>query len=219
MARIRFMGANNKPVRPINIDATISARLSLTTNAQSLPSFFLILQQGTILPARVGTTVRSLLCDQLSVSNDYLDNRINTIFLDGKTVDDVDAAVVRDGSTLSLSASMPGLVGACLRKGGFYAPMRSSISHEGEQEDGTASDGAFILRLFNMVMRELGPSLLSSGVGVEGKALEEFFAERSKVFWNGIEQARADGGVVDADYVKEQKWAEKPGIVWLKVDE
>jgi hypothetical protein len=56
-----------------------------------------------------------VLCDQFQVETDYLENRIKTIFLDGKPVDDEDKAVLKNGSTLALSAAMPGLVDSTFR--------------------------------------------------------------------------------------------------------
>jgi len=44
------------------------------------------------------------------LDEDYVTQRISTIFLDGKPVDDIDTLLVRDGAVLSLSAAMPGLV-------------------------------------------------------------------------------------------------------------
>ncbi|NJL58424.1 MAG: hypothetical protein HC887_00995 [Desulfobacteraceae bacterium] len=62
--------------------------------------------------------MQTLLCDILEIPKDYVLNRISTIFLDGKPVDCLDTAFVRNHSVVSLSAAMPGLVGAVMRRGG-----------------------------------------------------------------------------------------------------
>ena len=103
--------------------------ISLAWNPARLSDFGHILQQGFKLRARLGTSIRQVLCDQFGVDHDYLDKRINTIFLDGKAVDDVDSSTIREGSVLALSAAMPGFVGAAFRKGGYYSAMRGAISH------------------------------------------------------------------------------------------
>ena len=60
--------------------------------------------------------------------------KIQSIMLDGKPVDDIGSAMIHDGSVLALSAAMPGLVGATLRRGGAYASFRSAITyHEPEK--------------------------------------------------------------------------------------
>jgi hypothetical protein len=89
-----------------------------------IPRFFQLLQQGFAVKVQAGCSVKTLLCEQLGLSPEYLEERIQTIFLDGRPVDDVNSAIIEDGSTLALSAAMPGLAGATLRKGGYYAPMR-----------------------------------------------------------------------------------------------
>jgi len=94
-----------------------------------MPSFFQLMQRGFMVKIRVGCSIKSLLCNQLGLSQEYLEERIQTILLDGRPVDDVESAIVKQESTLALSAALPGLVGATLRKGGYYAPLRSHISH------------------------------------------------------------------------------------------
>ena len=37
--------------------------------------------------------------------------------------------MVGHGDTLALSAAMPGLVGATMRRGGYFAGLRANISH------------------------------------------------------------------------------------------
>jgi len=63
------------------------------------------------VPARVGLSVKKVLCEQWGISPEYLDKRVKTIFLNGNAVDDIDKAILQDGSTLALSAAMPGLAG------------------------------------------------------------------------------------------------------------
>ena len=86
--------------------------LSLTVASDRLSLFSPLLGQGFSLKVRTGCSIRELLCRQLGVRADYVDQRIQTIFLDGKTVDDVDTAMIRQDSTLALSAALPGLAGS-----------------------------------------------------------------------------------------------------------
>jgi len=55
---------------------------------------------------------------------------VQTVVLDALVVDDPDTATVRDGSTIALSAAMPGIAGCMLRKSSRYAPMRSQLTHD-----------------------------------------------------------------------------------------
>lgn len=128
----------------------------------------LLLQDGVDCPASTPATVQGLLTEQLGIALGYVRERIATIFLDGLVVDLPELAVVRDGSVLTLSAAMPGLVGATLRKGSYYARMRSEISWA-SPDAGPARDapgGTVRVRLFNLVLREQGAPILTRGVMV-----------------------------------------------------
>jgi hypothetical protein len=168
-------------------------KISLTVKPDRLSLFSPLLGQGFTLTIRTGISVRDLLCLQIGVSDDYLDQRIQTIFLDGKVVDNVDTAVIRQGSTLALSAAMPGLAGATLRRGGAYAAMRSQISHKNNTVDDSAENGTVMLKLFNLVALELGPMFLKQGIWIDGKNLKNFFERVPDFFWDGCLNAEING--------------------------
>jgi hypothetical protein len=168
-------------------------KISLTVTPDRLSFFSPLLGQGFTLTIRTGISVRDLLCLQIGVSDDYLDQRIQTIFLDGKVVDNVDTAVIRQGSTLALSAAMPGLAGATLRRGGAYAAMRGQISHKNNTVDDSAENGTVMLKLFNLVALELGPMFLKQGIWIDGKNLKNFFERVPDFFWDGCLNAEING--------------------------
>jgi len=161
-----------------------------------------ILGAGFWVNAAVGVSIRDVLCRQLGVSDDYLDNRVQTLFLDGKPVDDVDSAIVPDGGVLTLSAAMPGLVGATFRKGGHLAPMRESITCE-PGDDACELDGRVKLKLFNVVARELGPGFVKMGIRIPGEQACQFFQGRSTKFWKGCLEAELDGESVSSKKLQE----------------
>jgi hypothetical protein len=147
----------------------------LDIKAQLAPRFLALIAAGFKLKVKTGQSVRELFCGQLGISDDYFENRIQTIFLDGKAVDNTDAAWVEDGSRLALSAAMPGLVGATFRKGGHYASFRGSISYSKEKNSiGAGGEGEITLKFFNMIARELGSLFLQQGVIIEGRTFGEF---------------------------------------------
>ncbi|MBI4964103.1 MAG: hypothetical protein HY913_12560 [Desulfomonile tiedjei] len=191
--------------------------LRLTCDAEGLPSFYPLLQHGVLVKARLGVSVRKVLCDQLGVSSKYLDERIKTVFLDGQPVDDVDTAMVTEGSTIALSAALPGFVGAALRKGGFYSRMRAEISHSGRERASKAAEGFFVLKLYNLVLPELGPHFLEAGFWVSIEDLNSFISVRSTRFWEGLKRAEIDGHQVDSGAVRDQGWATGRRVVFLAV--
>jgi hypothetical protein len=134
--------------------------------------FYSLLEKGVVLTTRTGCTLRDFLCGQLGLSDDYLDQRVQTLFLDARPVDDVDRAVVRDGAILALSAAMPGLLGATMRKGGRYAAFRKDISQHDDECGICETSGRVTLKLFNMVAKEVGGGLLEGGVEVDGSDLQ-----------------------------------------------
>ncbi|MGD2124712.1 MAG: hypothetical protein PVG99_01445 [Desulfobacteraceae bacterium] len=193
------------------------SKLSLTLKPELIPGFFTFLQKGLAIKARVGSSIKAFLCDQLGLSEDYIDQRIQTFFLDGKTVDDVNSATVRDGSTLALSAALPGLVGAILRKDSYYKEMRSQISYKEEAESISAREGTVFLKLFNLLTREVGPSLLKQGVWIQGKDLQDFFRSQPERFWAGCGKAMLDGEEIDLKKLLEREWPEDD--VFMKLEE
>ena len=171
----------------------IMTQLDLQVESSLLPLFFPLFEKGVVLSAEIGCSVKDFLCGQLGISEDYLDQRIQTLFLDFHPVDDVNTAVVRDGSTLALSAAMPGLVGATMRKGGRYAAFRQDISQCREDDDVCKAAGRVTLKMFNMVASELGDRFLEAGVEIDAEDLKWIADRNPKALPGGIVQARLDG--------------------------
>jgi hypothetical protein len=180
-------------------------------------SFQRLLSHGVLIKAQVPATIRELLCVQFRVGDEYLDKRINTLFLNGKAVDNVDTAIVKEGATLALSASMPGFVGAAFRRGGYYAAMRDNVSHVEGGESEQVKKGLVTLKLFNMTGPELGPLLLGIGVCLEARALKEFFADRPADFWRRCRTAKVNGQSIDPKDLREGNWSKSSGLVLLRV--
>ena len=188
--------------------------ISLAVKPDRMSLFSPLLGQGFTLKIQAGISVRDLLCRQIGVSDDYLDHRIQTIFLDGKVVDNVDTAVIRQGSALALSAALPGLAGATLRRGGAYASMRSQISHKNNTVDDSSENGTVMLKLFNLVALELGPMFLKQGIWIDGKKLENFFQRVPDFFWDGCLTAEIDGISQQVRKISLMEWKQQ---VFLKL--
>ena len=123
------------------------------------------LQRGVAVPAVVPCPLSRFLVDQLGIDPNYVGRRISTIFLDGEVVDSPDTATLRDRSVLALSAALPGLVGATLRKGGYYAAMRSDITRAADvPARAAAAPGVVSVKLFNLLIDELAGTVLRHGI-------------------------------------------------------
>lgn len=138
--------------------------LTVKWDRSRIPLLYSALQRGVLVKARLGGSIRSLLCEQLGLNPDYVKNRIQTAFLNGKPVDDFDTAVVGEGSVLTLSGALPGLAGATLRKGGFFASMRASLSYQSKPGEREGKEGFITVRVFNILLPELAPVLLAYGI-------------------------------------------------------
>ena len=167
--------------------------LCLQVTPQLIPLFFQLLGQGFRVNVQTGATVKDLLCRQLGIGEDYLAQRIQTIFLNAKVVDDVDSALVAEESTLALSGAMPGLVGAILRSGGYYAAMRNQLSHVQSEPSSQAQSAEITLKLMNIVAKELGPIFLQKGIRLKSQTLCEFIARRTDDLKAGCRACKLDG--------------------------
>jgi len=192
--------------------------LRLHLEKSLIPSFFRLLQKGFRVKTQPGRSVKSFLCEQLGLSPEYVEKRIQTLFLDGKPVDDKDSATIRNGSTLALSAAMPGLIGAVLRSGGFFASMRSTISHREETKVEGSQEGMVSLKLFNLLLREIGPAFLEKGIWIHGRDLQNFIEGKLDDFSTGCKKAILDDKEVDLKTLHEMKWADKNVFLLLRTD-
>lgn len=140
-----------------------------------------LFQQGVRVRVAAGISVRDFLVNQLGVDPEYVRGRITTVFLDSSVVDNMEAAWLQEGSCLALSAAMPGLVGATMRKGGYYAAMRGAITLAAERGAASAAGQRVqvTVKLFNLLIEELGPVLLAYGVALPPVEAADLLGEQS----------------------------------------
>ena len=186
-----------------------SNNLSLHLPPEILRQFLQLFGQGVGIKTTTGITLEQLLCGPLGFSKDYVDNRVQTVFVNGRAVDQVDRVFIHDDTVIALSAAMPGLAGATLRKGGHLAGMRHEISQRVEASCDEQHEGMVTLKLFNIVAREMGPQVLQKGVWVTSKAwrgllktltLDQLSAE-TRLVWNGKQ--------INADQFREFAWPDE----------
>jgi hypothetical protein len=158
-----------------------------------LGEFFPLLQQGFAVTAHVGCTLDKLLGRQWRLTDDYVAQRVTTIFLDGRAIDDVNTAVIKEGSVIALSGAMPGLVGATMRRGGYYAALRETITHQESAVAVPARIATVRVKLFNLILPELGPDFLRRGIIVTSSELTDFLESKEVSFWQGCSSALLNG--------------------------
>lgn len=211
------MNKHHPPDRDRQLAEAQGRRLDLLVRPHLIPNFYGLLQQGVGVNSRTGISVKAFLCEELGLSPEFLDTRIQTVFLNGKAVDDLEKAVIHDGTILALSAAMPGLLGATLRRGSYYAAMRGEISYRKEAEAVSGAEGTVSVKLFNLLVAEIGPVLLARGVRIAGTDLRHFLERQPPPFWSGCVQAVLNGQETDEKALLSSKWP--PGPIILQVTE
>ncbi len=151
-----------------------------------------LLQEGVLMEVPEGCSVWEVLIREFGLETEFVEKRIQTIFHNSKPVDDLEKAYVRDGDTIAVSAAMPGLVGAVMRRGGELSSLRNGIS--ACPEDGPCENASckaqVRVKFFNLLLAEIGDELLQEGVLVPDTRLQELLAGLPDSFWEvsqGIE--------------------------------
>jgi len=179
--------------------------LDIKGNPEVISFFIPLLNKGFSVCVEAGVSIRDFLCEQVGLSPDYLEDRIQTLFVDGKAVDDFAATVIKNGSVLALSGAMPGLAGATLRRGGFYGKMRGEISHTEKTEPNACGEGHVTVKLFNLILKEAGPLFLKNGVLIQG----EDFSQRLSMApdrLSGCQSVLMAGRPTDPATLKDRDW-------------
>ncbi|MDP2157418.1 MAG: hypothetical protein Q8K68_06895 [Nitrospirota bacterium] len=180
--------------------------------------FFLLLQQGVVIRRRINCSIATFLREELAADTETIE-QIQSIILDGKPVDDLEAALIKDGSTLALSAAMPGLVGATLRRGGTYSSFRNAITYHETGEMAAPGEGCVRIKLFNLLMAGLGPGLLQRGVFLESADFLNFTAGLSQDFREGCRLITLDSRPLDVRQLLDAAWLSGKDRVFLVVAE
>jgi len=194
-----------------------SEGLNLSVSPEQVARFHRLMQEGFMVKVELGCTLKTLLCDQFGVSPEYLETRVQTVFLNGKPVDDLESTEVPAGATLALSAAMPGLVGATLRRGGYYAPMRSDITYRKEEAHGARGEGMVRIKLFNLLGPELAPTFLARGIWLSGFRLQGFVSQLPDEFWTQCKAIHLDGAAMSVTALRCVIWPDDPEPVRLSV--
>jgi hypothetical protein len=145
-----------------------------TVAPSKVRTFHFLLQQGLRIETSLGGSVQEFLVQHLRLNPEVIDEKIQSIFLNGKVVDDPGRAFLTDGALLALSGALPGLVGATMRRGGFYSSFRKAITLQGEPGTKGSPKGSIVLKLFNILLEDLGEQILEKGFMIEPSKLLDF---------------------------------------------
>lgn len=187
----------------------------LTISSKALPLFFGLLSAGFSIIATAVCSINELLGREFDIPEAYIEDRIQTIFLNGKAVDDSKSAMIQDGATLALSAAMPGMVGSTFRKGGTFAGMRSQISHAADQSKHDGKQIEVKLKLFNLIAKELGQNFLERGVWLKGMQMQNFLSENIAILNQECKSSTLNDQDINLSKLTVQDFTDKS--VFLKI--
>ncbi len=157
-------------------------RLELLIPAGTSNKYTTLLQAGILEERSASTTIGEFLASLPGFTNHYIRERIETIFLNGLPVDDLETRMSGPSPVLAISASMPGLAGAIFRKNSFHAALRTSKSDS--LPDRALSTEKIIIRLkfFNSIASEKGGIILQNGCLMDCDSVLKFINYRRQLF-------------------------------------
>lgn len=154
-------------------------QLTIDLTPESLAGFASLFQHGLLFPVSQPVPLVPFLLSLPGFTGDYIEKTVQTIFVDGIAADSLDRDLTA-GSTLALSAAMPGLAGAIFRRQGIHGSLRSQPQKQ--KKSGEAAAGLITLKLFNSIATDRIQDLLTAGVLVSGKAFHDFAGMREGLF-------------------------------------
>jgi hypothetical protein len=149
----------------------------LTISTTKIDGFTTLLQSGIKLPAASGISLGVFLNSLPGFDIDYVSDTVQTIFLDGNALDDLEQPLTSQDHVIALSAAMPGLAGAIFRRNSLCAALRTRSENLGTAKK-SSNEIFVLLKLFNSIAQEKGEELLRPGGIFSGETLRAFFNQR-----------------------------------------
>ena len=198
------------------MNVPMRGHLRLHFQKDIITAFSPLLQKGFYVEITT-CNLQEMLCRICDLDPVALNARIQTVFFNGKPVDNMATVNVQDGDRLALSAAMPGLVGATMRSGGVLAGFRHSISYRPEKTQSNSRGGILLIKLFNLLIKEMGPRFLKQGILVGSNDLRNLLGSLSDLEWKDCIKAQWNAQDIDADSLTAMIRPEDPEYVLLEV--
>ncbi|MBV5318970.1 MAG: hypothetical protein JZU50_14330 [Desulfobulbaceae bacterium] len=164
-------------------------QLTLALPAEAVLGFASLLQHGMLVGVDRPVAVLPLLLTLPGFTAEYIEKTVQTIFINGVAADSFDQ-LLPAGSTLALSAAMPGLAGAIFRRQGLHGTLRSQP--EAKVAIPQSASGFITLKLFNSIATDRIRDLLPHGICCTGKRFHDFAAQREYLFQPPVAVSFAD---------------------------
>ncbi len=104
-----------------------------------------------------------------------------------------------------------------MRRKGFYASLRNTITHAYDEGSIEEKEGFFRVKVFNLLMADLASPFFERGIHVPSRELEEFFASQGDRFFGKVKGMTLDGRSADPDCLGKAGWPSACGWALLKL--
>ena len=125
----------------------------------------------------LGGPVAELLTGQLGMDSLFVEDRVRTVFLNGRPVDDLAVAVVEQAAQIGLGGAVPGIVGIAMRRRSPAALFRQDITYSSPRKATKRQKGWITLKLFNEIAEAFGPVVLARGFEIDTTCLNNSLAD------------------------------------------
>jgi hypothetical protein len=170
--------------------------LTLAMPEEAVAGFASLLQHGILYAIDQPVAILPFLLTLPGFTSEYIEKTVQTIFIDGVAADSLDRSLAA-GSTLALSAAMPGLAGAIFRRQGLHGSLRSQPA--AKVATNPSASGFITLKLFNSIAADRVRDLLVQGICISGKTLHDFAARREHLFQSPVGLSFAGQALDSAD--------------------
>jgi len=175
------------------------------------------LQKGFYISSHQGSTVFTFLTGSCGISENYISEKVKTVLIDGGPVDDIFNIEIKEGGVCAVSGAMPGIVGAMMRIGSPYAAMRESITARPRRSSETGKEIVVELKLFNVVLSDMGLYFLKKGILLGRKRVYDFFKKNGDELYSVCREVMLNGLPVENRKIMEDKFSGISELVILKV--
>ena len=112
---------------------------------------------------------------------------------------------------------MPGLVGATFRRKSELACFRDSITHSEGDKKVSPSKGVVIVKLLNLILRELDNFFLNQGIWIQKNVIESFFNDQSKKMNLSCKSVFNNDRVFDVCYLNKLIRKHGNNLIFIKI--
>ncbi len=113
---------------------------------------------------------------------------------------------------------MPGLVGVTFRSGGPLSVFRSSITHQNEEATpGSPDEGMVTLKLFNLLVSEMGPNFLERGIWLKIGIIKTIIEEEKASLQTVFKKIIIDGREIGTEELDLLKWHDSQELIHVIV--